>query len=96
MTRCSVEPRTRKYIKRHGFLLFARNLSNKKGKKVLDTAAKTGLDAAKDASKKIVDKTAEATGELIGNKIAGKVVKPDENSKNVEEINILPGKRQEY
>ena len=36
------------------------------GKKVLDTATKTGLDAAKTASKK----AGEVTGELIGNKIA--------------------------
>ena len=45
-------------------------------KKILDSATKTGLDAAKTASKKVVHKTVEATEELIGNKIDEKVVKP--------------------
>ena len=44
MTRYSREPRTRKYINRHGFLSFARSLSNKYGKELLDTSTKTGLD----------------------------------------------------
>ena len=34
MTRYSVEPRTRKYVKGYGFLSFARNLSNKYGKEL--------------------------------------------------------------
>ena len=38
----------------------------------MDTATKTGIDAAKTDSKRIVQKTAEATGDLIGNKIADK------------------------
>ena len=38
----------------------------------MDTATKTGIDAAKTASKRVVQKTAEATRDLIGNKIAGK------------------------
>ena len=42
-------------------------------KKLMDTATKTGIDAAKTASKKVVQKTAEATGDLIGNKIADKI-----------------------
>ena len=39
----------------------------------MDTATKTGLDAAKIASKIIVQKTAEATGDLIRNEIADKI-----------------------
>ena len=39
----------------------------------MDTATKTGIDAAKMASKRIVQKTAEATGDLIRNKIADKI-----------------------
>ena len=35
----------------------------------MDTATKTGIDAAKTASKSVVQKTAEATGGLIGNKL---------------------------
>ena len=99
MTRYSTEQRRRKYIKGYGFLSFARNLSGKYGKKLLDTATKTGLDATKTAFKKVVHKTAEATGVLIGNKIAEKIVKPkpvpDLNSRNVEEIVIPTEKREE-
>ena len=32
--RYSIEPRERRYIKGHGFLFFARNFSNKYGKKI--------------------------------------------------------------
>ena len=39
----------------------------------MDTATKTGIDAAKTASERVVQKTAETTGDLIGNKIAGKI-----------------------
>ena len=76
LTRFSFEPVTRKYVKRYEFLSFARNLSDKYGKILLDTATKTELDAAETASKKVVCKRAEATGELIGNKTAKKIVKP--------------------
>ena len=62
MTRYSTEPRTRKYVKRYGFLPFAKNLFNNYGTKLLDTAAKAGLDALKTAPKKVVHKAAEATG----------------------------------
>ena len=39
----------------------------------MDTATKTGIDAAKTDSKRVVKKTAEATGDLIGNRIADKI-----------------------
>ena len=39
------------------------NLGDKYGKKLIDTATKTGVDAAKTASKRVVQKTAEATGD---------------------------------
>ena len=55
------------------FLSFARTFGNKCFKKLMDTATKTGIDAAKTALKRVVQKTAEATGDLIGNKIADKV-----------------------
>ena len=65
----------------------------------MDTAKRTGLDPAKTASKTVVHKTAEAAGELIGDKFAKEMVNPkppiDENSRNVEEMNIPPEKRQE-
>ena len=54
------------------FLSFAKKFGNKYGKKLMDTATKTGIDAAKTTSKRIVQKTAKATGDLIRNKIADK------------------------
>ena len=52
---------------------FARKFGDKYGKKLFDTEAKTGIDAAKTALKRVVQKTAEATGGLIGNKRADKI-----------------------
>ena len=71
--RYSTKPKYRKYVKGYGFLSFARKFSDKFGKKLMDTAAKTGIDAAKTASKWAVQKTAEATRDLIGNRIADKI-----------------------
>ena len=68
--RYSTEPRFRKYVKGYGFLSFAIKFGDKYGKKVMNTASKPGIDAAKTASKGVVQKTAEATGGLIGKKIA--------------------------
>ena len=50
-----------------------KSLSNKYGKKLLDTAQKSTTDAIKTASKRAIQNTAEATGDLIGNKIADKI-----------------------
>ena len=65
--RYSTEPRFKKYFKDSGFLSFAKKCGSKYGKKIMDTATKTGMDAAKTASKRVVHKTAEGTGDLIGN-----------------------------
>ena len=64
--RYSTEPRYGKYARGYGFLLFTRKLGDKYGKKLMNTARKTGIDAAKTASKRVVQKTAEAIGDLIG------------------------------
>ena len=45
-------------------------------KELMDTATKTGIDAARTASKRVVQKTARARGDLIGNKIANKITSP--------------------
>ena len=45
------EPRVRTYVKDYGFLSFVRKFGDKYGKKFMDTATKTGIDAAKTASK---------------------------------------------
>ena len=45
--RYSTEPKFRKYVKGYDFLFFARKFGDKYGKKLMDTAIKTGIDAAK-------------------------------------------------
>ena len=62
----------------------------------MDTATKTGIDAAKTASKRVVQKTAEATGHMIGNKTSDKITsvgKSKEKTEKVEEIYIPPEKK---
>ena len=43
--RYSIEPRDRMYVKRYGFLSFAKNTSNKYEQKLFDTAKKSTTDA---------------------------------------------------
>ena len=71
----SIEPIERRYVKGYGFLSFARNLNNKYGQKLADSAKKSAIDAFKRASKRAIQKTAEATGDLLCNKIADKITK---------------------
>ena len=93
--------RAKQYVQGYGVLSFARNLSNKYAKQLLDTA--TWLDALNrtrcfiNKSQKVIHKTAEAIGEFTVNKIADERVKSklvtDENSRNVDEIILPPEKR---
>ena len=73
--RYSIEPRDRIYVKGYGFLSFAKNigknLSNKYGQKLLDSAKKSTPDAIKTASNR-------ATGDLFGNEIADKTTSVSE------------------
>ena len=104
--RYSIEPRDRIYVKGYGFLSFAKNmgknLSNKFGQKLLDSAKRSTTDAIKTASKREIQKTAEATGDLIGNKTADKIAsvskkKPDKvlnnNDDETEDIEIATPKK---
>ena len=68
----STEPRKIKDAKGSGFLS-ARKFGNRYNEKLMYTAAKTGINAAKSASKSVGQKAAETTGYLIGNKIANKM-----------------------
>ena len=52
--RSSTQPKFWKYVRGYDFLSFARKFGDKYGKKLMDTATKTGIDAAKTASKRIV------------------------------------------
>ena len=80
----SIEPGERRYVKGYGFLSFARNLNthaakvaknlnNKYGQKLADSAKKSATDALKIAGKRAIQKTAEASGDLVGNFIADKI-----------------------
>ena len=80
--RYSIEPRNRIYVKGYGFMSFARSMSNKYGKKLVDTAKKSATDAIKTASKRAIQKTTEATGDLIGNKIADKITSISKKKSN--------------
>ena len=59
---------------------FARSMSNKFGKKLVDTAKNSATDAVKTASKRAIQKTVEATSDLIGNKIADKITRVSKKS----------------
>ena len=65
------------YGKGYGLLSFAtkvaKNLSNKYGQNLFDSAKKSTTDATKTPSKRAIQKTAETTGDLISNKIADKI-----------------------
>ena len=72
--RYSTKPRDRIYVKGYGFFSFAKhigkNLSNKYGQNLFDSAKKSTTDAIKTSSKRAIQKTAEATGDLIGSNIS--------------------------
>ena len=81
--RYSIEPRERRYVKGYGFLSFAgdlsthatkvaKNLNNKYGQKLADSAKKSARDTLKIAGKRTIQKTVEASGDLVGNFIADK------------------------
>ena len=78
--RYSIEPRNRIYVKGYGFMSFVRSMSNKYGKKLVDTAEKSATDAIKTASKRAIQKNAEATGDLVSNKIADKITSVSKKS----------------
>ena len=74
--RYSIEPRKRRYVKGYGFLSFpknlgthttkaAKNLNNKYGQKLADSAKKSATDALKIARKRAIQKTAECKTELL-------------------------------
>ena len=54
--RYSAEPKFRKYLKGYGFLSLTRTSGDKYGKKLMDTATKTGIGAAKRLLKELFQK----------------------------------------
>ena len=95
--RYSIEPRDKIYVKGYRFLSFAKNmsknLSNKYGQKLLDTAKKSTTDEMKTASKRAIRKTAEATCDLTGNKIADKITGVSKKHKTMNRKRIIPVRR---
>ena len=79
--RYSAEPKYRKFVKGYGFLSFAGKFGDKYGKKLMDTATKTGIDDPKTTSKTVVQKTAEAAEDLIGKKKADKITSVSKTKK---------------
>ena len=75
--RYSLEP-----VKGYGSISFAGSMSNKYGKKLVDTAKKSATDAVKTASKRAIQKSAEATGDLIGNNIADNITSVSKKKSN--------------
>ena len=100
--RYSMEPRKRRYVKGYAFMSFARDLSNKYSKSLIDKGVDISKNFAKTAGKRILKKSAEATGDLIGNKIADKItakpikndvtneryVSPEETQKILDELRL--------
>ena len=94
--RYSLEPRDWVYVKGYGFISFARSMSNRYWKKLLDTAKKSATDAIKIASERTIQKTAEATGDLIGNKTADKITsisKKPSNISNNDDVELTTHKK---
>ena len=69
----SIEPKERRYIKGYGFLSFARNFGNKYGKKLMNTAIKTGANFNSKYGKKLTD-TAIKTGKDFATTAGKKIV----------------------
>ena len=86
MTRYSVQPRDRIFVKDYEFLSFTRNMGRNVGKNIskslnskysqnlLDHAKQSDTDALKTSSKRAIQEIVEATGYLIGNKIADRIM----------------------
>ena len=73
--RYSIEIRERRYVKGYGFMSFARNFGNKYGKKLMNTATKTGTNFNSKYGKKLTDaaiKTGKDFATIAGKKIVHK------------------------
>ena len=82
--RYSIQLGEKIYVKGYGFLSFAinmtKNVSNKYGQKLLDSAKISTTDLIQTGSKRAIQKTVEATGNFIGNKIGNKITSVSKKS----------------
>ena len=96
--RYSIKPRERRYVKGYGFLSFARNFGNKYGKKLMNTAIKTGTNFNSKYGKKLTDtaiKTAKDFATIAGKKIVHKTAEATGDSignKIADKITAKPSK----
>ena len=63
MTLCSIETRTKRYVKGYGILSFGRSLFDKYRKQFLDIITKTALFTLKTANENVAHEAAEDIGE---------------------------------
>ena len=87
MTRYSVQPGNKIFVKCYGVFSFPKhmgrnivknisiNLISKYSHRLVDDVKQSATDSIKTASKRAIQKTAEATGDLIGNKITDKITR---------------------
>ena len=100
MTRYSIQPRDRIFVKSYRFLPFTRNIGENIGKNLnknwsskcsqtrLHHAKQLAADAPKSYSKRGIQKTVEATGDLIGNKIVNRITKVSKTSLHNHSVTI--------
>ena len=70
--RYSLESHCRRYVQGQGFMIHARNIGNKYGKKLFDKSLNVGKSMKKKYGKKILDNSLSASKDFA--KIAGKKV----------------------
>ena len=68
----SIELRERRYVKGYRFMSFTRNFGNKYGKKLMNTAIKTGTNVNSKYGKKLTDKAIKRSKDFAT--IAGKKI----------------------
>ena len=97
--RSSIEPRKRGYVKGYGFMSFARNVGNKYGKKLMNTAIKKGTNFNSKYGKKLRDtaiKTGENFATISGKKIVHKSAEATGDligNKTADKITAEPSKK---
>ena len=109
MTRYSVQPGDRIFVKGYGFLSFAKNtgknickdirknLTSKYISKILSHAKQCATDSLKIVSKRAIQKRGETIVDLIENKIADKITRVSKTSpKNNSETNEEEILREKY
>ena len=99
MTRYSLQPGDRIFLKGYGFMSFAKNIGRNNGKNISQNLSSKYnhklLGHAKTASKIAIQKTTEAASDLTGNKIADKTTRASKTSaqSNLEANEEILGER---